>query len=1235
MKKMMNSLAGYATALVLAIFAMASVLVFNSCETGLDDVTVKTDPCPDCPDPNPDPDPEVTVKEVDHYGCELSGFAWSFENAAETRNSEYSVELADGGAFCNSNFKYLADIIYTDGTSQKADEEYSNRSAFVGFGYKNTLYVAAGEAATFENAPEITSQNTSNGVVTFLSWEKKTVAVLANTTNEVKSLTIGGKTMTDLCLPEVAYEYTSSELNKISEDDEFINYELTIFGKAEVYYTTAETKNFHFVLPIKETKGGSVNPPVEDNPEVVDYDIINEKVDDNGNYSGDLEELLSDGSTTIVGTISFSYSYSFDAEENKTVKVNELSYTKKSASYGKNIRTGENRSFEQLGCVINLIGMKNTVSMVTNRGSRLFSGFWEYPVITLPNGKELELLHNTAEMTEGSISDNGISGDQLVINLTATGKYGSKTQDLASTITLVKVDDGEIGGGDEDFQTGAYAKDQRVEGSVIKWTLVRTFNKKADTETAMSIAHKYAMSLDSRKSTENRVYNAGTPALNETSRVNSTDGNYSFDFCSYASTWNYLDFSHAAKAEGRRNIVYHDGEFDVPVWDAALNIERNGVTLGTSNISTSDEKETYLDLINYALFAGDASVSAKSQEVEYSKKIEQSTDEDAVYYNVEKIGVKGDKLYYNEIERHTINTEQNKTVEKSVNLVYSLTAVATEDWTTTANATGILLSTYSQNYTTAKDYIFGSNRGNNIAKASLQTSYTVTYMGKEYTLTVTGAVQASVNLVSSTSSKNTYAFNAKLLADGQEIASDSDNCIETIEEEEIPDQDVVTYNVKKTGVRGNKLYYNEIETHSVNTNENKTVEKSVNLVYSLTAVATADWTTTANATGILLSTYAQNYTTAKDYIFGSNRGNNIAKASLQTSYTVTYMGKSYTLTVTGAVQASVNLVSSTSSKNTYSFNAILLADGQEIASDSDNCVETIEQEETPEKDVVTYDVEKIGVRGNKLYFNKIENHSVNTELNKVTEDYVNLVYSLNATAVADWTAEEGATGITLTNSQLNYNGAKDYVFNSNRGSNKATASLQTTYVVSYGGKNHNLTINGTVTGAISRTSSTSSSNTYSFTARLFADGVEIANDSDDCVETIEASEPDEPTQNIGAVAYYSAVTFTATGTPYVTFATVYDNGNCIVKKANNVEVARGTNPGGTVTEMGGVPVKIVDNNTVYYYYRADGSAIGAVPMSEITIKGYPSGILSVKETVNADGTVTLSNEYGSATFGAY
>lgn len=435
--------------------------------------------------------------------------------------------------------------------------------------------------------------------------------------------------------------------------------------------------------------------------------------------------------------------------------------------------------------------------MVTNRGARMFSGYWEYPIITMPNGKEIELLHNVAEMAEGSISDNGISGNQLVINLTASGKYGSNSKNLTSSITLVKVNDGGgEGGDDEDFQTGSYAKNQIVEGSVIKWTLVRTFNKKADTETPMSFNHLYGMTVDVRKSTEDRTYNAGTPSLVETSRISSTEGNYSFDFCKYTSTWSYSDFSHAANAEGRRNIVYHDGNFDVEVWDAALSIERNGVTLGTSNISSSSDKETYIDLINYVLFAGNASVSTGSQEVAYTKNIETKpddpTEEDVVTYNVEKVGVRGNKLYFNYIEKHSVNTELNKVTEGAEDLVYSFAVAACGDWSVMeGEATGLTLNASSFNYTTAKNYIFGSNRGDNVATANLQTSYPVSYMGKTYTLTIAGTVTGEVNMTASTATNsNTYVFTGKLLADGVEIASDSDSAIETVEKKEEPEEPV-------------------------------------------------------------------------------------------------------------------------------------------------------------------------------------------------------------------------------------------------------------------------------------------------------------------------------------------------------------------------------------------------------------------------------------------------------------
>ena len=1069
MQKIQNILAGYATAMIFAIFAMTSVMFFNSCETGIDDVTTTTEPCPDCPDSNPDPDPEVTVTGVDHVNgdCPVQNIEWSSKNATLTRG-EYTVELADGGAYANALLKYNATIVYSDSTRQSASKEYNINAAAVAFGYRDTLYVSADNAGLFEETPTQETRETSNGTVKFLDWGAGSkIAFLTSSSKSVSSLTIAGVTKTDLCGIEVSYEYKNTVVKDIREEE---NYFVKVAAISGIVTVDKETKTLTIERPFKVAKdGGSILPPDEGDKELVDYDVINEKLSGDS-WTADLIQIWSDGSTTVVGELNINRSHSYEAPADKEVKVPELSYSKSSASKAENIRTGEVRNDSQFGCTITLTGMKNTLTMKTNRGTMTFEGYWEYPTIVLPNGKEFMPRYCAAEIAEISISDNGISGNRLPINFKANGTYGSESKELSSTLTLVKVENGEIGGGDDDFIISAYGENFKEEGDYIKWTLVTVYDKDGEHRESMSIARRTGMNTDSRKATNLRTYNAANPGLTEVSRTSGTEYNYSFDEVEYTSTWSYADFSHKVTVSGRENIYYHIDGFDILVWNEKYSVARVGVEMGVNPIETSETSETYLDLINYSLFNGGSALVTKSQEIAYSKTIEPQPDKDIVSYNVQKVAVRSDKmLYFNMIEMHSVNTDLNKTVEGSTPVIVK--------------------------------------------------------------------------------KHNAYAVN--------------------------------------------------------------------------------DWSAKAGATGILLNTYAQNYTSAKNYVFGSNRGDNVAAVELQTEYVINYMGKDYTLTITGAVQGSVELVSSTSDKNTYRFNSVVLADGVEISTASDDCVETIEAEEEPVKDEVSYFVEKTGVRDGKLYYNEIEKHTVNTDLNKTVENYVNLVYSLKATAVEDWTAEEGATGITLNNSQFNYDGAKDYVFASNRGNNKATASLQTSYVVSYGGKNHNLTINGTVTGTINRTSSTSSSNTYSFTARLLADGVEIASDSDDCVESIKSI------PNYGIVAVYSAVTFDTNGNPYVTYAAVYDNGNCIVKDAANAELARGTNPGGTVTEMGGVPVRIVDNNTVYYYYKADGSVHGSVPMSEITYKGYPSGILSANKTVDANGIVTVSNEYGSATFGAY
>lgn len=1386
MKKNLKSVAGYAAVAVKAILVMVSVLFlsvnFSSCDTGIDDEINKGTGCTDCPDPNPDPDPEKKVDYIDHYGCTMVYMeeGWSRKNAEFTRSAEYSVDASDGGVFNDATMQYLADIVYTDGTTQNANAEYEVRSSFVGFGFRNTLYVAAGEAASFNEDPTIETTNASNGVVTFVKWERKTLAFLANTFNSVKSLTIGGKTMNDLCDANVEYKYTGSELIADGDSANYHMYNLRVYGDATVSYSgDTSTKNFYIVQRIAEAKEGGVTPPEETDPEVVDYQIVNENINSNGIYTGDLEEILSDGSTNKVGTINFTYQYSFQNESPKTVQVNELTYTKLSPSYGENIRTGEVRVLNQFDCNITLTGMMNTAVMMINRGSLTFTGYWEYPVLLAPNGKEIELLHNVAEVRANNITDGGVQGNQMVVTMTADGSFGSNSKQLSSTITLVKSNGGS--GDGENIQTGAYAKDQRIEGGWIKWTLVRTFSNAENTETAMSIEHKYNLSVEERKYTQYRTYNAATPSMNLVSSSSFNEGNYSGTFSQYTSTFVYADFRNTISSEGRTSISYKDGNFDVDVWSASLLVEKQGVTFGRQNISNSEDVEKYIDLINYTLFAGNTGVKSGEQEVEYSKSIEKTdvitkgvtkgevtedgklhytywikhsekpelnseteytldlqgvitskqiagwtttaekaglslinptlnyttamdynygsnrgnveayasmvenftvthdgvdyqlsvngtvngsvtrtsssstqnvyrvTSElkadgvviardaadaietikaevvDEITYDVQKVKVENGKLYYNEITRHSVNTDQNTSVEKSIPLEYSINTTAVNDWTAKEGATGISLNSHSQNYSGAKDYIFGSNRGNNVVNASLKTTYTVTFMNEEYTLTVTGAVQASVAMTGSTSTTNVYTVTGKLLADGVEVAADSDNCVETVEPTET---DEVSYSVEKKGVSGDRLYYYEITRHSLNTDEDSKVEKSIPLVYSITATACNDWTAKEGAAGISLNSTSQNYSGAKAYTFGSNRGNHTVNASLQTSYNVSFQGKSYSLTISGKVNASISRTAYTSTTNTYTFTGMLLADNVQIASDNDNCVETVEPNET---DKVTYSVEKIGVENGKLYYNEIETHTVNSDQNKTAKKSVDLIYSLNVRATADWEAEEGATGINLTTSSQNYNGARDYLFGSNRGNNTVTASLQTSYVVVYGGTNHTLTVNGTVNGNITRTSSTSNTNTYTFTGTLLADGVALVSKTDNCVETVKEK---IDLDYYGIANVYSAVTFDTNAKPYVTFAAVYKNGMCIVKNANNVEVARGKAPNGTVTEQAGVPVRIQDMGDYYLYTDVNGNMIGEVPMTEIVIHGYPNGILSADTNVS-ESNVTVSNKYGSATFGNY
>lgn len=790
----MSAFAVVKSMIVIVLCAVLGGSVMVSC-SGIEDEPSTVKPCENCN--NKPEQPDVTVKEIHHDGCDVLSINWTAKNAVMTksslRSSEYSVDASDGGVFASVKMQYNANVEYSDGSFEQQKPTYSINNAVVGFGYAKTLVVKKGGISAFENDPEISTENTTNGKVTFLKWDSKTIAFLANSTFSVKSLTIAGQNKTDLCENGISYKF--SHVEKIADGDsinKFNMYNIRIHGTATVADGNENTQNFYIVLRVAEMKDGGIVPPTPDEPEVVGYDVINQKV--NGNkFTGDLVEIWSDGTNENKGQISFSYNSSDITPNNIEKEVTSLSYNKLDPTYGSNIRTGNNRSLNQLGCSIELTEMKNTVSMNTNRGSLVFGRTFEWAVLTAPNGDQIELKGMDAAINAGSVSDGGVQGDRLVITMTATGNSA-----MSATLTLKKIGGDEPQPGDK-VQNGAYAKNQHIEGSWIKWTLVRTYSNGAEEEIPLSIAHKYNLSTESRKATQNRTYSATQGSMNLVSSENFSDDNYAGTFKKYTRNFSYADFNNTISAEGRDYITYNDNGFEMVVWNVSLSIEKQGVTLNPTNSSNDANWEKYVDSINYTLFAGNAGAADGSQEVEYSKAVTpvDPTPEDKVTEDIVEGRIEGGKWYYTYTVTHSVNTELNSSEEGYVDIVSAINVTPVNGWTCKANEAGFSLTgNTNQAYSNAGDYTFASNRGNNTVYASVQTSYVVSKGNVTKTLSGTASVVASASRVSSTETSNTYAVNGELYLNGVLVNSASGNVVETIEanqpvEPTIPDLGIV------------------------------------------------------------------------------------------------------------------------------------------------------------------------------------------------------------------------------------------------------------------------------------------------------------------------------------------------------------------------------------------------------------------------------------------------------------
>ena len=946
----MNALAAVKNIFVMfsVIFAIGMVGCLTSCDTGIDDVVVNQTPCEtgDCDDPdNPTTDPEAKVESVEKMGCDFGAITWSAENATLTKAaSDYTYANRDGGVFGKQTVNYLYSVIYnlTDKNydSQKA---YTLNNAVAAFNYKNTRYLAKGGDAIFNNEPEITK----DGNVTVLTWgEKEHIAFLATSIPSVSSLTIEGIEKRDLCNNGVSYTYESFEFFDNGSDDEYYHKTLRVYGIAEVSDAAENaTQKFYIDKTYYIAKENGVTPPQPSEKEPIKYDITNKDITNSG-VTGDLVVTYDDGSKETLGKINIRLNHSTFNNAEQTIKVNNFDYEKLEASYAENLTTGNVRSDNQLGCQISITEYKNTITMRTNKATCVMGGIWEFPIVIDPLGGEHTWEGLTGwELSENSITDDGGNGNRMVLTYTANADYNGSSETIKSIVNLVKEEGHE---GEETKVIDMYVKDARIEGKYIKWTLVKVYNNTNESETPMMIAHLGEISTEERKTTWDRSYATTTPSMVLKSTENFSQDNYSGTLSTYTSTFSYPDFTNVVTSQARNVVYYSEGEFELEVWNENLLVVKSGVDKGVSNISSDSSVKVYLDKINYSLKNGGTECATGVQEVEYHEEVEDSNpgtdptpgEDDKYSYSVEKDKVEGNKLYYYEITTNETTGETSK-VRKSKFLVFSLHATACSDWTVKeGEATGMSLTTTSHSYTGAKDYTFGSNRGNNTAAAELTTEYTVSFQGKDYPLSISGSVSGSVERTSSTSTHNTYTFTASLLADGVTVATDSDQAVETVEKEEEKPEDKVTRSVEPIGVSNGNLNYYYIVKHSVNTELDSKTQHSVPVVASVTATACADWTAKEGETGMSLTTSSHSYSGAQNYTFGSNRGNCTANASLQESYVVTHDGQNFTLTVSGSVTGSVS-----KSGNTYTFTANVLADGSVVASASDTATETVEPSE--------------------------------------------------------------------------------------------------------------------------------------------------------------------------------------------------------------------------------------------------------------------------------------------------
>lgn len=570
--------------------------------------------------PKPDPDPTTLVR-VEKVNCTIQQNLWDGENVTlATRSNEYDAMYRDGKFWVVTTLDYNAKLTYSDSTTinkTKSFDVTTNVNAFWGTrpGYIKDIN-------SLNSKPEISVRSIENGELNSISWKGIwNVALVVSSSKSTNSLDFEGKTVTDLCTPEMTLTYQKVIITDLQRDSaRFHLYEVAVVldakldgGKDDYRQITLGAKKFW--MP---TDGGDIPDP---DTEIVLYELRKQgfdyKTELTSRSYATLVALYTTGAEKEVKTIETTVNNYSKFPEKQEYIVPNFDYIESEPRIFKMVADGSERVSTE-NADISLKGYQTTYITGTNYFSCTFEGHYEIPYYTDPLGKKHTMLYKEYGMANLGVVRGSVKteGNFQILPLTSKvdATFNERLYNLSAEVDL-KNPNGSI----EENLTGLRVENVRVINEFIHYDLIRIFPS-GNKSTAMKILHMGKQNSEDRKSTKERNYDFTSSKTDTLSKTDFVDGKHTGRLVKFTKTYHYNDFDNVITNEVRTNIVYTEGGFSALIFAGNAICDKVGVSLGTTDLG-NERQHIYDDNINYQLNIGSVKAAGSTQVVRYTEEI--------------------------------------------------------------------------------------------------------------------------------------------------------------------------------------------------------------------------------------------------------------------------------------------------------------------------------------------------------------------------------------------------------------------------------------------------------------------------------------------------------------------------------------------------------------------------------------------------------------------------------------